>query len=234
MNLFYHPNIQEGRHTLSEEESKHAIRVLRKREGDVIFTTNGRGQAFRCEIMDAHSKKTVLEVQLHEEQAAMSPELCIAFAPTKNTERVEWFLEKAVELGVSRVVPLVCEHSERKKSRIDRWERIMVSAMKQSLRYHLPVLEETQNFEEVLSWEYSKKLIAHCYDAPREALKDAFELGKDTLILIGPEGDFSLSEVEAAQKHNFTSVSLGDRRLRTETAALSVVDAFYWFQEWEK
>lgn len=234
MNLFYHPNIQEGRHTLSEEESKHAIRVLRKREGDVIFTTNGKGQAFQGVIIDAHSKKTVLEVRLHEEQEAMRPELCIAFAPTKNTERVEWFLEKAVELGVSRVIPIVCEHSERKRSRIDRWERIMVSAMKQSLRYHLPVLQETCSFEEVLSLDYPKKLIAHCYDSPRVDLKDALEVGQGTLILIGPEGDFSLNEVQAAQKNEFTPVSLGARRLRTETAALSVVDAFYWFQEWGK
>lgn len=233
MNLFYHPNIRAGRHELSEEESKHAIRVLRNKQGDVIFTTNGNGQAFKGTISDANPKRTVLEVELFEEQVAPSPSLSIAFAPTKNTERVEWFLEKAVELGVNRIIPIECQHSERKKSRIDRWERIMVSAMKQSLRYHLPVLEEMSSFEEVVERSASVRLIAHCYDQERLALKDGLKLGEDALILIGPEGDFSIEEVQNAEERGWTSISLGNRRLRTETAALSVVDAFYWFQNWK-
>lgn len=233
MNLFYHPNIQAGHHELSEEESKHAIRVLRKKQGDVIFTTNGKGQAFQGTITDANPKFTVLEVELFEEQPAPSPSLSIAFAPTKNTERVEWFLEKAVELGVNRIIPIESQHSERKKSRIDRWERIMVSAMKQSLRYHLPVLEDMSSFEETVERSASVRLIAHCHDQERLDLKEGFVRGEDTLILVGPEGDFSVDEVQKAEEQGWNSISLGDRRLRTETAALSLVDAFYWFQHWK-
>jgi 16S rRNA (uracil1498-N3)-methyltransferase len=147
--------------------------------------------------------------------------LTIGVAPTKNIDRFEWFLEKSTEIGIDRVIPLLCRYSERKEIKPERLEKVMVSAMKQSIKAYLPVLSPLQTFKEAIKSQFSgQKFIAHCYEGEKQLLRDAVVRGKDVLILIGPEGDFSNEEVELAINEGFVPISLGNSRLRTETAAL--------------
>ena len=224
MYLFYCPDI-EKQQTLSEEESAHCVRVLRYSVGDEILITDGRGTTYTARITNPHPKHCDFEILSSEKQQPHHAfHLHIAVAPTKNIERLEWAIEKCVEVGVDEITPLLCRFSERKQLRTDRLEKIILSAAKQSLTPYLPVLHELTPYEEFIRNQKSEiknqKFIAHCYKEDKRVLKEEIEQGRDVLVLIGPEGDFSEQEVADALAAGFIPVSLGNSRLRTETAAV--------------
>ncbi|WP_300748265.1 16S rRNA (uracil(1498)-N(3))-methyltransferase [uncultured Alistipes sp.] len=224
MQLFYAPDIVPPLYTLSEEESKHCIRVLRLQCGDTLHLTDGRGTLYRCRIEEENAKRcTVRVVESLAEFGRMPYRLTMAVAPTKNIERFEWFLEKATEIGVSEIVPLDCDHSERHVLKRDRAQRVVVAAMKQSLKAYCPELQPLTPLRELLARPFDgRRFIAHC-DTPRTArhyLPAALRPGENLQVLIGPEGDFSPAEIDAALAAGFEEVTLGEQRLRTETAAV--------------
>ena len=217
---------------MDAEESRHAVRVLRMREGDEIHVTDGKGNLYCCRIVEASDKGCTIESvsQLPATHYPL-PALHLAVAPTKNPSRMEWLVEKAVEIGVNEITLLECDHSERAFLKTDRLERIALSAMKQSLHTILPQIHPAVNFSKWLSTTNcqlpTQKFIAHCEaDKPRTPLASALQPGRDTVVLIGPEGDFSKEEIVLALECGFQPVSLGPSRLRTETAALYAVTAF--------
>lgn len=224
MQLFYAPEITLPRYTLSEEESKHCIRVLRMGCGDELHITDGRGTMYRCKIVDDNVKRCMVEVIDQQNEFEKLPyELTIGVAPTKNIDRLEWFLEKATEVGISAVYPLLCEHSERKEIKHEREERVITSAVKQSLKAYHPTLHPMTPFRQLAAMPFDgDKYIAHCNSefGEREYLGRLIKKGGNTLILIGPEGDFSPEEINFALQNGFKAISLGKERLRTETAAL--------------
>lgn len=224
MQLFYAPEITLPRYTLSEEESKHCIRVLRMGCGDEMHITDGRGTMYRCKIVDDNVKRCMVEVIDQQNEFEKLPyELTIGVAPTKNIDRLEWFLEKATEVGISAVYPLLCEHSERKEIKHEREERVITSAVKQSLKAYHPTLHPMTPFRQLAAMPFDgDKYIAHCNSefGEREYLGRLIKKGGNTLILIGPEGDFSPEEINFALQNGFKAISLGKERLRTETAAL--------------
>jgi 16S rRNA (uracil1498-N3)-methyltransferase len=195
---------------------------LRKKEGDEILLTDGKGFFYDAEIMQANPKHCIVNIlKTIEQPKGWDFNLQIAFAPTKNIDRIEWFAEKATEIGIDRLSPILCQHSERKEIKAQRIEKILVSAMKQSQKALLPQLDDIQSFSKFIKQEYDgQKFIAHCYPQEKVLLKDIYKKGSNALILIGPEGDFSEEEVKMAIDHGFKPISLGDSRLRTETAAL--------------
>ena len=204
---------------LNETESKHCIKVLRKSIGDEINITNGEGELLKCVITVAHQKKCEFNVIKNTKTSAITPPLHIAIAPTKNIDRFEFFLEKCTEIGIQKITPILCFHSERKVLKTERLEKIIVSACKQSKNYHFPILNELTPLKDILSLDVPQKLIAHCNEEEKVLLKSlAFQ--KETLLLIGPEGDFSKDEIKLALKNGFQPISLGESRLRTETAGL--------------
>ena len=223
MQLFYleHP---EKEIILSAEESKHATKVLRKKEGDILNFTDGKGGFYKAEITLADSRKCRLEiVSSDQKEKQHNYHLHIAIAPTKNMDRYEWFLEKATEIGINEITPIICEHSERKVIKTERCNRILLSAMKQSLKFHLPKLNEAITLKDFLKQDFEgDKYIAHCEDGYKIELSTEEKVEKTT-ILIGPEGDFSNSEIEMALQNQFKAVSLGPSRLRTETAGIVAV-----------
>ena len=224
MQLFYAPEITTPLYTLPEEESGHCVRVLRLREGDSLHITDGRGTLYRAVVEDPHPKRcTIRIVEEHTEWEKRPYRLTIAVAPTKNIDRIEWFVEKATECGIDRIVPVLCDHSERKVIKGERLEKIAISAMKQSLKAYLPTIEPLTPLCEVLAEPFEgTKLIAHCEeDMERIFMGEKIQGGENVMVLIGPEGDFSREEIEAARKAGFTEISLGNSRLRTETAALA-------------
>ena len=224
MQLFYAPDITPPLYTLSEEESKHCVRVLRLGRGDTLHITDGRGNLFCCEITDDNPKRcTVRVTETRAGWEALPYSLTMAVAPTKNADRFEWFLEKATEVGVSEIVPLLCERSERRALKIERAERVVVSAMKQSLKAFCPALRPLTPLADLLAEPFDgRRLIAHC-DAPRMEKRHLFDTlrpHENLLVLIGPEGDFSPAEIDAALRAGFEEITLGRQRLRTETAAV--------------
>lgn len=220
MPVFYDPDFSKANPLLNQSESNHAIRVLRLKPGNPLQVIDGRGSLYHCEVKQVEQK--LCELQINKVQTAAPPpaKITIALAPPKNTDRLEWFLEKATEIGADEIIPFTAEHSERRKLRPERLEKIIVAATKQSQRLFLPNLQPLTNFKEILNHPAENKYIAHCY--PSGNKKELFGAAKSgsTLILIGPEGDFSQEEVELAVEHNFMEVSLGQNRLRTETAAI--------------
>ncbi|HAQ19484.1 MAG TPA: 16S rRNA (uracil(1498)-N(3))-methyltransferase [Prolixibacteraceae bacterium] len=222
MQIFYTPDISGNTYTLGETESKHCIRVLRLEKGDEITLVNGRGGFFTAEITDPNPKRcSVNVVKSVQDFGLRNFQVHVAIAPTKNMERIEWFLEKAIEIGINRVTPLLCQHSERKEIKHDRLEKVMVSAMKQSLKAYLPQLDQLTKFNDLIRMPFDgQKFIAYCDDQHRDLLKNLVVPNQNYLILIGPEGDFSADEIEMAIKAGFQPVSLGESRLRTETAGL--------------
>lgn len=226
MQLFYVPDITPPKYTLPEEESGHCLRVLRLGHGDEIHLTDGRGNLYRAVIEEPHPKHCgVRIVDTTTEYGKRPYNLTMAVAPTKNSERWEWFLEKATETGIDRIIPLECRHSERRILKNERSGRIITSAVKQSLKAYHPQLDEMTSFPDIVAMPFSgRKLIAHCRPCDeRVFIGNAVAKGEDALILIGPEGDFSEEEISLARSNGFTEISLGESRLRTETAALSVV-----------
>jgi len=245
MTLFYVPNLISGS-VLPEEESLHAIKVLRLSVGDKIGVVDGKGSYHIAKITVPHHKHCGFEiVETQHDYGKRNYKLHIAIAPTKNIERLEWFIEKATEIGIDEITPIVCRYSERKSIKEERFEKIIVSASKQSVKAFFPKLNPLCTFEEFLvKYDASQKFIAHCYTSPqpspeemettkneliiinqqsifnRKLLKDEISKSANILILIGPEGDFSLEEVEKAISMNYLPISLGESRLRTETAGV--------------
>lgn len=223
MQLFYSPDIQETTttFTFNKEESKHIIKVLRKSVGEILHITNGNGWLFDAEIINSDIKKCQANISNAVQQPKRNYKLHLAVAPTKMNDRYEWFLEKATEIGIDSITPIICNHSERKAIKHDRFEKILQSSMKQSLQYYLPKLNEITTYKSFLNQDFKGQLyIAHCEESDRKSLKNQIQPNKDITILIGPEGDFSVKEIEMALQRNFIPVTLGDTRLRTETAAI--------------
>lgn len=223
MQLFYCPDITKGDYFLHTEESRHAIKVLRKKEGDILSVVDGIGGLYTVTITEASHKKCSFSVVEHlENYNPISYRLHIAIAPTKNNDRLEWFLEKATEIGITEITPIICEHSERKIIKPDRLEKVLISAMKQSGQATLPKLNPLCKLQDLTDNNSSVKYIAHCESENQAHLKQAYETGQPSLIIIGPEGDFSLSEIDFALKQGYQPISLGNNRLRTETAGIAV------------
>ncbi|UII79946.1 16S rRNA (uracil(1498)-N(3))-methyltransferase [Flagellimonas sp. CMM7] len=223
MQLFYNPSLDNSfkQFFFSAEESKHILKVLRKKEGDVLHITNGKGYLFEAEILVADIRKCKAQIISTEKSIPKRYTLHLAVAPTKMNDRYEWFLEKATEIGVDEITPIICEHSERKILKLERMERVLQSAMKQSLQTHLPKLNPAISYKEFMNQEMSGlKFIAHCDEGEKMELKRRVAADKDLIILIGPEGDFSKTEINLAYAKGFVPVSLGNNRLRTETAAI--------------
>lgn len=222
MNLFYAPNIEGKYFTLDKEESKHIVKVLRKTEGEIIHFTNGKGLFFETQIISAIPSACEVEVlKSYEGDDKRDYQLHIAIAPTKNNDRTEWFLEKSTEIGIDEITPIICEQSERKVIKHDRFEKVITSAIKQSLKSYHPKLNEQQKLKTFLDIDFKgQKFIAYIDKDVTLELTKAYKKGEDVLILIGPEGDFRPEEVELAKEKGFIPISLGKSRLRTETAGL--------------
>lgn len=221
MHVFYTPDIL-TKAELPEEEAAHCSRVLRLSAGDEITLTDGKGNFYLAEITATTNKRCTVMVKETKPQEALWPcHLHIAMAPTKNMDRNEWFAEKATEIGFDELTFLNCRFSERKIIKTERIEKILISAIKQSLKARLPKLNEMTDFDKFIAKDFKgQKFIAHCYEGEKPFLKDVLRKGEDALVLIGPEGDFSEKEVEKAIEKGFIPISLGKSRLRTETAAL--------------
>lgn len=222
MHLFYTPDINSEIYQLDEEESKHCVRVLRLQIGAQVNLIDGKGGFYLAEIIADHPKKTVLKVLTHQaEFGKRNHYLHIAVAPTKNIDRFEWFLEKATELGIDEITPIICDRSERKDIKVDRSNKIITSAVKQSLKAYHPKLNEQKSFKQLMLQNHNSHLyIAHCEEGEKSLISQEFKAHQKYLILIGPEGDFSTIEIEIALQNGFVPITLGESRLRTETAAL--------------
>lgn len=229
MSLFYIPQLQENSDLsnwvidLPSEEAKHAIKVLRLSIDDIIYITNGQGLWIEAKIIAINKKQCIAKVNhVKRDWRKRDFHLHIAVAPTKNIKRIEWFLEKATELGIDEITPIISYHSERRDLKHDRENKVITAAMKQSLKAYHPVLNKLTPFKEFMARETNEELfIAHLMDEKQLLLRDACPLKKSVCILIGPEGDFSNEEVQIAINKGYKAVSLGNTRLRTETAALA-------------
>ncbi|MDR2969424.1 MAG: 16S rRNA (uracil(1498)-N(3))-methyltransferase [Tannerellaceae bacterium] len=223
MQIFYTPDISD-KNELPEEEAIHAIRVLRLSEGDPLLLTDGRGFFYKAVIIKANPKHCEIAVRETIKQSPLwNTDLHIAIAPTKNMERMEWFMEKSTEIGIDAVTCLLCRHSERKEVKTERLNKIMISAMKQSQKAYLPTLKGMMAFRDFITQPYDgRKFIAHCgvVGEERPLLKKIYKPGENVRIAIGPEGDFSAEEVGLAMEYGYEPVSLGESIFRTETAAL--------------
>lgn len=234
MQLFYNQNIstETDTFTFDKEESKHIVKVLRKKNGDNLFVSNGLGYLFTTEIILDSDSKCQVKIIDFEEHKQPKFKLHLAVAPTKMNERYEWFLEKATEIGISEITPIICENSERKIVKTERFDKIIVSAAKQSLHYFLPKLNEQISFSEFIKKEIDgQKFIAHCEETDKKSLKEILKKDVDVTLLIGPEGDFSSKEIKLAQENNYIPVTLGNTRLRTETAAVVACHSVVFINE---
>ena len=223
------PNLQKGCFELPEDEARHAIKVLRARVGDSFHLIDGKGGFADATIVEVGKRNCVVDVAEIQHEAETTAKLTMIVSPTKQTDRFEWFLEKAVEIGVDRVIPVWTTRSERKVEKHYRWQKVLVSAMKQSGRSWLPVLESAVSFEEAVEMCEGNLYIAHCMEAiegSKTHLLKALKAGESASIAIGPEGDFTREEVELALDKGALEISLGDSRLRTETAGIVAVTYF--------
>ena len=233
MMFFYTPDINSSQYTLGEEESTHAVQVLRLKAGDEVTLVDGRGGFYRACIAETHHRHCGVEVLEHQTEYGKRPyRLHIGIAPTKNIDRFEWFVEKATEIGIDEITPLLCAFSERKHIHTERLRRIMIAAMKQSKKAYLPQLNEMTTFGKwVETMTGNNRYIAHCGGGDRLSLKTACLFGQNTIIAIGPEGDFSMLEVSQAVMLGFKGVNLGTSRLRTETAGVVACYSVYFINE---
>lgn len=224
MYLFYTPELDLADSFLNEEESKHCVKVLRLQKDDLIKIVDGKGSFYHAKISVADPKKTCFVIlETKESFGKKDYYLHIAVAPTKNIERLEWFIEKATEIGIDEITPILCQHSERKNINLERMNKVITAAMKQSLKAYHPKLNALTNFSSLIKIDPdSQKWIAHCADTEKVSIKEVFLPQQKYLILIGPEGDFSPQEINMALKNGFEAITLGKSRLRTETAALEV------------
>ncbi len=219
--IFYTPNISVN-HELPEEEAKHAIRVLRLSEGSEVLLIDGKGYFYKALIEQANPKHcTVSIIERWPQPSLWNFRLHIAIAPTKNMDRIEWFCEKATEIGIDEISFLNCRYSERREIKTSRIDKILVSAIKQSQKAILPKISNILPFKNFVTQSFKgRKFIAHCEEGEKHLLKQLYKPHEEALVLIGPEGDFSAEEIQLALHHGFEPVSLGNSRLRTETAAL--------------
>jgi 16S rRNA (uracil1498-N3)-methyltransferase len=223
MQLFYSAIIDSASENFifDKEESKHIIKVLRKKENDILHVTNGLGFIFETKITLASESKCTVKIISSQKAIEAKYHLHLAVAPTKMNDRYEWFLEKATEIGISEITPIICDRSERKNIKTDRFDKIILSAMKQSNQLYLPKLNEPISYSEFISKKFDgQKLIAHCEETSKKSLQSELKLKGNYIILIGPEGDFSEKEIQLALQNKFIPISLGNTRLRTETAAI--------------
>lgn len=218
---------------LSEEESKHFSKVLRGKLGQSIYVIDGKGKFAKGDVIEINSKSVLVEVNQWLECQNRNYKIHMAIAPTKSMDRLEFFLEKATEIGIDEISFLNCFHSERKNIKLERCKRIVTSAVKQSLKSQIPKLNELTRFTDFIKQDFNcNKLIAHCNeDFERISIKNHVKPKEDYLILIGPEGDFSKEEIEIAEKNGFKGISLGEQRLRTETAALNAIFGLNWINQ---
>ena len=224
MQLFYDATLTPADTLFSfdKEESKHIIKVLRKKDGDILHVTNGLGYLFTTQITLASEKNCTVKITAIALQEPLGYQLHLAVAPTKMNDRFEWFLEKATEIGIAEITPVLCDHAERKHINLERLEKVIVSAMKQSNQCYLPKIHPFTPFTAFVKAERTGQLfVAHCEETERASLKEKLILNQQTTILIGPEGDFSSAEIQLALQQKYQPVTLGSTRLRTETAALA-------------
>lgn len=230
MQLFYdqHITIDSKDHLIEPDESNHILRVLRKQIGDELYVTNGKGILFKTIITETTGKKCRIEVMDHQKEEQPSNGIHVAIAPTKSSDRFEYFLEKATEIGISEITPIISQNSERKRLNLKRCHKIIESAMKQSQRVFLPKLNNLTTFEQFLqNTDHScGNFIAHCEEHRKTEFKAVVRQCEKCCILIGPEGDFSPQEIESALQLDYLPVSLGSKRLRTETAGIHVCSIF--------
>lgn len=226
MDLYY--GKAEGNNiVLDEDESHHLIKVKRNRTGDSVFVTDGLGNLFTTNFISVDKRNCILGIRETKFTNKRSPHLHIAIAPTKNIDRIEWFLEKATEAGIDEVSFLQCRHSERKDIKTDRLNRVLISAMKQSLKTILPKLNPIMDFNNFVSGNYQgNKIICTMSAGKNENLKNNYQGGKNLIALIGPEGDFHVDELSVAIQKDFIPISLSSSRLRTETAAMTICTLF--------
>jgi 16S rRNA (uracil1498-N3)-methyltransferase len=223
MQLFYHSDISTTQNCVAfdKEESKHITKVLRKKTGDMMFVTNGKGYLFETKIIQALPHKCVVEISNSSFESRKPFHLHLVVAPTKMNDRFEWFIEKATEIGIHEITPIICDHSERKIVKIERFEKIISAAMKQANLLYLPKINEAITFKKFMALQFEgQKFIAHCEETERFQFKNCIQKSSDVTLLIGPEGDFSSSEIEKALEMGYKPVTLGNTRLRTETAAI--------------
>ena len=234
MQLFYNPDIDETTESFSfdKEESRHIIKVLRKKDSDILHVTNGLGLLFETEITLASDNKCIVNVLSIKKSPEPKFNLHLAVAPTKMNDRFEWFLEKATEIGIQEITPVFCDRSERKVINPERFEKIILSAMKQSNETYLPRLNEAVSFKEFIQKKNNGlQLIAHCEETDKKSLKETLLPNEDVTLLIGPEGDFSEKEIALAIQNKYQPVTLGNTRLRTETAAVVACHSVVFFNE---
>jgi len=222
VNLFYQPLLLNHVLHLDADESRHCVKVLRKKNGDTIRVTDGQGIFYDVVLVDADSQQCSFQIVSTLKEPAKDYAIHIAISPTKNADRIEWFVEKAVEFGVNTITLLNCEHTERTFIKTERLEKVAISAMKQSLKATLPAIRGLEDYSKlVASTKESSRFIAFVDPSNPNHLKDLAQAGSDYILLIGPEGDFSTHELDLARQHNFQKVSLGASRLRTETAGIA-------------
>lgn len=224
MHVFYTPDINSSEYSLNEEESRHCTKVLRLSVGAQVHLIDGIGGLYKAEIVDERKKQVVLKViQVEHAYNKRNHHLHIAIAPTKNIDRLEWFLEKATEIGIDEITPVICDRSERKVIKEDRLYKVVTSAVKQSLQAYHPVLNPQTTLSAFLRQQNDDiKMIAHCLDnVPRQFIAEVAKPQQRYTILIGPEGDFTPEEIEMALQNDYKPLTLGNTRLRTETAALA-------------
>lgn len=223
MQLFYTPEISDKNYTFSIEESRHCIKVLRKKVGDNIYLVDGKGKLYYTTLIDDNPRGCRVNVkQIEVDFNKRNYRIHMVVSPTKNNDRFQWFLEKVTELGIDEVTPIICQNSERKVIKLERLNKILVAAMKQSLKAYLPQLNEAISWKEFIQQKFiTNRFIAHCGEGRKTPLKQWLKPQQDVMILIGPEGDFSDTEVKEAMSNGFVPVSLGKSRLRTETAAVA-------------
>lgn len=234
MQLFFNSEIHlEQNLFLPEEEARHIVKALRYKQNDKIFFTDGKGFLYEGELVNDNYKNCEIKwLNKIEGSDTKKQNLHIAIAPTKNIDRLEWFVEKATELGINEITPLICTNSEKFSLKQERLQKLAISAMKQSNRTHLPIINTLTTFNEFIESKVNNLIyIAHCYYSEKKHLKNILQLNSDAIILIGPEGDFSEKEVELALKNKNIAITLGNARLRTETAALKACCVFNLLHE---
>lgn len=235
MNIFYAPDITKENFAFHEDESKHIIRVLRLEINDIVNIVDGKGNLFTAKIIGNNPKKCLVEIlKVEENYNKRDFNLTIAIAPTKNNDRFEWFCEKATEIGIDKIIPLISFQSERRNIKADRFKKKIISAVKQSVKAYVPEFSELIKFKDLITKDFDgKKYIAHCNSAVKEIhhLKELYNKGEDTLVLIGPEGDFTLEEVSQAVENGFEEITISKSRLRTETAGIVTAEIINFINE---
>ena len=234
MHIFYSSHIQNDHAILDASESHHCAKVLRLTNGDAVQLIDGSGGFYDAIIEKADHRQCLLKLtDVRKDFEKRNYHLHIAIAPTKNIDRFEWFVEKCTEIGIDEITPIICEHSERKILKPERIQRVIVSAVKQSIKAYIPVLNPLQSFTDFIDKKSvsSQKFIAHCYEGQKESISDSCQPGESILIMIGPEGDFSREEVDHALDNGFRGVSLGNSRLRTETAGVVACHSVYFINQ---